>query len=211
VTYAHRQNQLVIKYSKNPDKWLGWGWQLCEGDLIIDFDDGNDGRPISLSYRYEDGSGEEELKLGDDWVYRHKVADFDEINVRGRVKFSRLERPNQQALRNLLISEYGKCQVTGTKCTAALEACHIIPVRDRGNDDIGNALLLRRDIHSLFDAGLLWFQLTGDEWKVVISENVVEDDEYVGKLNGVVIARADDQCHRYLIQREKFDWGGKQV
>lgn len=35
----------------------------------------------------------------------------------------------------------------------ALEAAHIRPYGDGGTHDVRNGLLLRRDIHSLFDAG----------------------------------------------------------
>lgn len=46
-----------------------------------------------------------------------------------------------------------KCAVTGEKTLPALEAAHIRPYSDGGRHDADNGLLLRRDIHSLFDAG----------------------------------------------------------
>lgn len=46
-----------------------------------------------------------------------------------------------------------KCAVTGEKTLPALEAAHIRPYSDGGRHDANNGLLLRRDIHSLFDTG----------------------------------------------------------
>ena len=46
-----------------------------------------------------------------------------------------------------------KCAVTGERTLPALEAAHIRPYSDGGRHDASNGLLLRRDVHSLFDAG----------------------------------------------------------
>lgn len=62
----------------------------------------------------------------------------------------RAPRPGQQAFRRDLLNYYG-CAVE-----EALEAAHIIPwTGDADLDRRENGLLLRRDIHGLFDAGLL--------------------------------------------------------
>ena len=45
------------------------------------------------------------------------------------------------------------CAVTGERTLPALEAAHIVPYAEGGSHDANNGLLLRRDIHSLFDAG----------------------------------------------------------
>ena len=46
-----------------------------------------------------------------------------------------------------------KCAITGERTLPALEAAHIKPFADGGSHDPQNGLLLRRDIHALFDAG----------------------------------------------------------
>lgn len=48
-----------------------------------------------------------------------------------------------------------KCAVTGERTLPALEAAHIRPYSEGGPHDASNGLLLRRDLHSLFDAGYL--------------------------------------------------------
>lgn len=63
-------------------------------------------------------------------------------------------RLGQGAFRILVTDAYGrKCAVTQEKTLPALEAAHIQPYSSGGLHDARNGLLLRRDIHSLFDAG----------------------------------------------------------
>ena len=44
-----------------------------------------------------------------------------------------------------------RCAITGERTLPALEAAHILPVKQDGLHDISNGLLLRRDLHALFD------------------------------------------------------------
>jgi len=68
----------------------------------------------------------------------------------------RLIRPRlgQGAFRILVTDIYQRrCAVTHERTLPALEAAHIRPYGDGGSHEASNGLLLRRDIHSLFDAG----------------------------------------------------------
>lgn len=63
-------------------------------------------------------------------------------------------RLGQGAFRVLVTDLYDRrCAVTHERTLPALEAAHIRPYGDGGEHDARNGLLLRRDIHSLFDAG----------------------------------------------------------
>ncbi|MEC9344621.1 MAG: HNH endonuclease [Pseudomonadota bacterium] len=63
-------------------------------------------------------------------------------------------RLGQGAFRLLVTDIYDRrCAVSGEKTLPALEAAHIRPYADGGRHEASNGLLLRRDIHSLFDAG----------------------------------------------------------
>lgn len=66
-----------------------------------------------------------------------------------------LLRPGQAALRRELLQRFKRCAISNETCEAALEVAHIIRHADRGAAQAGNALLLRADLHKLFDAGLL--------------------------------------------------------
>ncbi len=63
-------------------------------------------------------------------------------------------RLGQGTFRVIVTDNYHRrCAVTGEKTLPALEAAHIRPYGAGGEHDPSNGLLLRRDIHSLFDAG----------------------------------------------------------
>ncbi len=63
-------------------------------------------------------------------------------------------RLGQGAFRVLVTDIYERrCAVTRERTLPALEAAHIRPYGDGGAHEARNGLLLRRDIHSLFDAG----------------------------------------------------------
>jgi putative restriction endonuclease len=46
-----------------------------------------------------------------------------------------------------------RCAVTGERTLPVLDAAHIRPYSDGGEHSVSNGLLLRRDIHCLFDLG----------------------------------------------------------
>lgn len=63
-------------------------------------------------------------------------------------------RLGQGAFRILVTDSYKRrCAVSGERTLPALDAAHIRPFSDGGPHEAANGILLRRDIHSLFDAG----------------------------------------------------------
>jgi putative restriction endonuclease len=63
-------------------------------------------------------------------------------------------RLGQGAFRIVVTDNYARrCTVTGERTLPALDAAHIRPFADHGEHEPSNGLLLRRDIHSLFDRG----------------------------------------------------------
>ncbi|MBB5624099.1 hypothetical protein HDE69_005196 [Pedobacter cryoconitis] len=65
-------------------------------------------------------------------------------------------RRGQKNFRDSLIERYGKiCMVTGCTILDILEAAHIKPYRGIKDNHAANGLLLRSDIHTLFDLNLL--------------------------------------------------------
>ena len=74
----------------------------------------------------------------------------------GRFGAPQLVRPRlgQGAFRVKITDLYDrKCAVTSERTLPALEAAHIKPYAEGGKHSLNNGLLLRRDIHSLFDYG----------------------------------------------------------
>lgn len=65
-------------------------------------------------------------------------------------------RPGQGNFRTAMLERYGgECCITGCRVDTLLEAAHIIPYRGDQSDDPTNGLLLRVDLHRLFDAHLV--------------------------------------------------------
>ncbi len=65
-------------------------------------------------------------------------------------------RQGQEKFRQELLQMYGPvCLVTGPNILDTLEAAHIKPYSEGGTFDRSNGLLLRADIHTLFDLGLI--------------------------------------------------------
>jgi hypothetical protein len=85
-------------------------------------------------------------------------------NAKGKEssRYSVLARPQQAKFRESVSYLFSKkCWVTSCEIPQALEAAHITPyaqsIDDPMCDHVSNGILLRRDIHALFDAGLLKF------------------------------------------------------
>ncbi len=67
------------------------------------------------------------------------------------------KRQGQPAFRRRVLAAYSEtCCVTGSNARHVLEAAHIRPYKGEHTNTVSNALLLRSDIHTLFDLGLLW-------------------------------------------------------
>lgn len=65
-------------------------------------------------------------------------------------------RLGQDAFKDMVLASYERrCAVTGNRVVPALEAAHIRPVTRGGVHALANGLLLRSDVHRLFDRGLL--------------------------------------------------------
>jgi putative restriction endonuclease len=79
-------------------------------------------------------------------------------------------RLGQGAFRLAVTDAYNReCAITGGRVLPALDAAHIRSYSSGGEHSVTNGLLLRRDIHSVFDAGYLTFD---EDLRVVVSERV---------------------------------------
>lgn len=66
------------------------------------------------------------------------------------------QRVGQQAFKGLVLTSYHRhCAITGNHIRPTLEAAHIRPVSREGKNTVANGLLLRSDVHTLFDLGYL--------------------------------------------------------
>ncbi len=97
-------------------------------------------------------------------------------------------RPDQQEFRRKIAERDGlKCAITGCAIPEVLDAAHLAPRAPGGSDDPANGMILRADLHRLFDAGLL--SIDGDGSVSVCVE--VADAEY-RSLHGQVATTGAD-------------------
>jgi putative restriction endonuclease len=81
-------------------------------------------------------------------------------------------RLGQGAFRVLVTDAYQRrCAVTGERTLPVLEAAHIRPFAERGPHHVENGLLLRSDLHTLFDRGYL---TVTEELRVEVSARIRE-------------------------------------
>ncbi len=65
-------------------------------------------------------------------------------------------RRGQAQFRNTLLSLYsGRCLISGSGVEPILEAAHIMPYSEKPDNSTNNGLILRADLHTLFDLNLL--------------------------------------------------------
>lgn len=84
-------------------------------------------------------------------------------------------RLGQGAFRVLVADAYSRrCAITGEKTFPVLEAAHIKPYADSGPHQTANGLLLRSDIHKLFDKGYI---TVTEELKVEVSSRIRSEFE----------------------------------
>lgn len=75
---------------------------------------------------------------------------------RGVVRYLVRPRLGQQSFRAVVLNAYGRrCAVTGDRIRPVLEAAHIRPIANGGEHRIDNGMLMRSDVHTLFDRGYL--------------------------------------------------------
>ena len=110
------------------------------------------------------------------------------VDARERYGAERMVRPRlgQGTFRYALEQAYGQCAVTGEHSLPALDAAHIVPY---GDDDAGhtleNGLLLRADVHRLFDRG---YVTVTQDYEFRVSRRLREDYD-----NGRVYYQHDGQ------------------
>jgi putative restriction endonuclease len=82
-------------------------------------------------------------------------------------------RIGQGAFKVMVTEAYHRrCAITGEKTLPVLEASHIQPYSQNGPHLTSNGLLLRRDIHALFDRGYI---TVNEDYQIEVSKRIKED------------------------------------
>lgn len=108
-------------------------------------------------------ANESTKKYLDRWLLKHEIrhSNVDEAaisteDLRLKVLATIVQRQGQSEFRRRLMRNYGgRCCATGESAEAVLEAAHITPYLGAQSHRAANGLLLRADLHTLFDLHLI--------------------------------------------------------
>lgn len=119
------------------------------------------------------------------WSVPERDTEFDPQKIedtRKKIISSIVQRKGQKEFRQDLLNAYDSlCCVSEFHVLAVLEAAHIVPYRGSETNIVANGLLLRADIHTLFDLYLL--SINPNTLKVELASQIVNSQyrEFSGK------------------------------
>jgi HNH endonuclease len=97
----------------------------------------------------------------------------DVHDARERIRRTIVQRRGQNKFRNALIVAYGsRCAISGCTSIEVLEAAHIYPYSGPDTNHVANGLLLRADLHTLFDLGIV--RIDPKTFKVLIDKKLTD-------------------------------------
>lgn len=100
---------------------------------------------------------DEQLEKLADRIEKQAIFDFESFDDARDFRLTSIvyRRGQSGFRRDLLIAYNGACSITGCRVREVLEAAHIIPYNGGETNNVKNGLLLRSDIHLLFDLFLI--------------------------------------------------------
>jgi putative restriction endonuclease len=147
-------------------------------------------------------------------LFKHGRRDFEGLGDAPQAGYGAplvvAPRLGQGAFRLRIADVYGyKCAISDTKVLPALDSAHIVPFAMGGDHSIGNGIMLRKDIHAIFDEG---FATIDAEGKFKVSPRVCtifnNGHEYL-RLDGKPISVPNLAAHRP--SPEGLDWHRRNV
>lgn len=119
------------------------------------------------------------------------------IGKRRRIATTKLQRA-QARFRKMLLVQDSCCAVTGENCQEVLDAAHIVPVSNGGQEILFNGILLRADLHRLYDA---WkFDICPDTGSIIVHQAYHSFDFGNTEIPRTVLCRTREA----LLSREQF-------
>ncbi|MFC2051269.1 HNH endonuclease [Chloroflexota bacterium] len=121
-----------------------------------------------------------------------------------------LPRLGQGSFRILVTDAYDRrCAITNEKTLPALDAAHIRPYSESGQHIVSNGILMRRDLHALFDKG---YVTVTSSMKLEVSRKIKEEFEngrdYYRLHGNTIRVPADPRNHP---AREYLEWHNSNI
>jgi putative restriction endonuclease len=132
------------------------------------------------------------------------VEHFDPSDIEDARRFTLAvihRRQGQQRFRQSLLAAYdGKCAISGCDVEALLDAAHLVPYRGPETNKVRNGILLRTDLHTLFDLNLM--SIDPDTFTVSVARSITQP-EYAS-LSGLTMRLPRDAALRP--SKEAIQW-----
>lgn len=140
---------------------------------------------------------QEDIKLVEAKLSELSIDEL-ESDSRKRVLTTAIRREGQNKFRDMLLDAYGgTCAVSGCSVKPVLQGAHIVSYRGKHSNIASNGLLLRADIHVLYDRYLLSVEPSSHN---VILSSALADGEYASMHEKQILVpsdaskRPDDNC-----------------
>lgn len=110
-------------------------------------------------------------------LIKEGVFEFENIeDARKKINRSIVLRQGQAKFRNNLLENYEyKCAITGCDVIPTLEACHIFPYMGSKTNSSSNGILLRSDLHTLYDRSKICID---QNYKILMKDDLYVSDFY---------------------------------
>ncbi|ESX10211.1 HNH endonuclease [Mesorhizobium sp. LSJC264A00] len=156
--------ELLLFFRKQKNEFSGGGFRYLGPYEHL----GHSGAsPTNFVLRSSDTREAVDPDTADDEAFDPSEVD----DARERVLGTIARRRGQKVFRDRLLKAYGgKCAISGCAITDVLEAAHIYPYRGDQTNVASNGLLLRSDLHTLFDCGLV--EIDPGTMRVVLSDRL---------------------------------------
>ncbi|MFZ3173400.1 MAG: HNH endonuclease [Thiobacillus sp.] len=126
-----------------------------------------------------------------------------QTDARDKVLREIVRRRGQRAFRSKLLRIYGgRCAITACSIEAILEAAHVTPYLGPDTNKAGNGMLLRADIHTLWDLGLV--AINPASMTLWVSPNLVGSEYEI--FNGTTPFAPQNPENRPSIEALKAQW-----
>lgn len=160
------------------------------------------GSRLGVSVRKVSSFVDEELRQVESEIAQTSYFDpADSTDARKKVVTEIVRRRGQPAFRRALLKAYeGRCAITACSVGALLEAAHIYPYKGEHTNVVSNGLLLRTDIHTLFDLGLI--VIDSQSMTVQVATELMGTDYEV--LQGVQLRKPKNEIEQASVQ--SLDW-----
>jgi len=156
IEHKRDGREVVVFYREKKDERPDYSFRFEGVFRYVLHKPGGEGQPSSFVLKRVKASTDELAATTEALQEKGAFDAADDQDARARILSAIAVRRGQAQFRAALVAAYhGRCAISGCDADAALEAAHIRPYRGKHTHHVQNGILLRADLHTLFDRGLI--------------------------------------------------------